>query len=492
MAVALGSVLVAGITVIAASAAEATSASGKAALIGLLGVALGLVALAAFRARFSPLSPYAIYVYSHAALFIMRPAYNALSQNGLNVFDLSESGPPMVAAGLLGALGFVCVSLGYALVARARTADAPDRRASERGWLRLEASRERAIIVLSVLFFFVGLVLYSRYISRVGGLSSFLSLNSGRSAELTEALASSSGYEISGLLMTTGTSLLLLMLGLARRRKGLVALAAILLLVAELPQLMTGSRSMFVPLVVAILIIVTTTRPRLITLPRALLTGVPAFVLLFVAPRILRSEVSETNTAFDAIRESFSYEGIMGGFFGSFDTAMIDAFSLQIEAQSTGRLDLAGGATYLGALGSVIPRDLWPSKPLAVDTVLNQALFPETAARNIGFSFGVYSEPFFNWGVVGVILVAVLFGIVLGHAEAALRNSRSMLTIVAVAMFSGQVFTLVRGSLSFDLQRLLIPLLPLLAVWVVSALFVRERAIPPQHIDSARAQKELP
>jgi oligosaccharide repeat unit polymerase len=466
-----------------AATAESLPSSGKAALVGLLGVTLGLTLLAVFKARFSALGPFAIYLYSHIAIFILRPLYNATSQHGLNVFSLTDSGWPMILAGAIGALGFICTSLGYALVGRAkrpepRAATTFERKSDSgsREWIPVDPGRERALTILVFLTFLAGVALYSGYIAHVGGLRNFFALNNGRSAELTEVLATSSGYEVSGLLLTTGASLALLMIGLVRRRRGLVLMSTLFLLVAELPQFMTGSRSQFVPLAVAILIVVMATRPRLITWFRALIFGVPAFVLLFVAPRILRSEVTATNTVRDALEQSFSYDGIMGGFFGSFDTAMIDAFALQIDAQSSGRLELAGGSTYLAALGSIIPRSLWQGKPLAVDTVLNQTLFPDTAAKSIGFSFGIYSEPFFNWGILGVVLIMILFGMALGKASLVLRDSRSIVAFVSMAMASGQMFTLVRGSISFDLQRLLIPLIPLLAIWLISGLFTTDRA----------------
>lgn len=490
-----GAAVTAALTVLLASTAESLPSSGKAGLIGLLGVFVGLMLLALFRARFSALSPFAIYLYSHIAIFVLRPLYNATSQAGQNVFTLTDSGWPMIYAGLIGAGGFFSACLGYALVARGSAA--PARRTARdtyeqlhaREWDGTDPARERAVIGLTTLAFGVGVVLYSGYISHVGGLSNFIALNSGRSAQLTEALATSSGYEISGLLMTTGASLLLLTIGLVRRRTGLTVTGSAFLVIAEIPQLMTGSRSMFVPLAVAVLIVVTTTRPNLITWFRAVVFGVPAFVLLFVAPRILRSEVTATNTVSDALRQSFSYEGIMGGFFGSFDTAMIDAFALQIDAQTSGHLASAGGSTYLAALGAFIPRSLWPGKPLAVDTVLNQTLFPETAAKSIGFSFGIYSEPFFNWGVLGVALVMLAFGLILGKTGLALRNSTSIATFVALAMVSGQMFTLVRGSISFDVQRLLIPLVPLLIIWFISSLFTSDQ--PRKFSVAARAAQKV-
>jgi xanthosine utilization system XapX-like protein len=473
--------IVSAVTLFVVSTADAAPASGKAALVGVLGLAVGFSAISVVKASIAPLGPFAIFVYSHTVIFVLRPGYNAIAQGGRNIFDSTDTGTPMVSAGLLGALGFVCVSLGYCYSARRERAGASrDRRIRSRlvepqSWPSMSADQERSLVALSVLVFFGGAALYFQYIRHVGGLRSFLALNAGRSAELTQVLAGSSGYEISGLLLTTGTSLLILTLGLVRNRRTLVFIGTVFLVIAEVPQLMTGSRSQFVPIALAILIVVTATRPGLITLPRAVLFGVPAFILLFVAPRILRSEVTATNTAVDALKESFSAQGILDGFFGGLDTAMIDAFALQIAAQSSGQLQLAGGSTYLAAMASFVPRGLWPDKPLAVDTILNQTLFPATAAKSIGFSFGIYSEPFFNWGLLGIVLVAVPFGLVLGKLGRMLSDSRSILTLVAVAMFSGQVFTLVRGSISFDLQRFLIPLVPLLVVWVIAATFARTR-----------------
>lgn len=480
LVISVAAVTVAGITLGLAQAADSAPSSGKAALIGVLGISLGLSIVLLFHARVAPLSPYAIFIYSHSAIFVLRPTYNALAQGGSNIFTGADTGWPMVAAGILGALGFVAVSLGYAVVARGRGASRSRRASNDlapiRIWDEAVVSRERTVVGLSVLTFVGGAILYAGYIRHLGGLQSFLTLNSGRSAELTQALAGSSGYEVSGLLLTTGTSLLVVTIGMIRHRGRLVLLGGALLLVAEVPQFMTGSRSMFVPMALAILIIVTITRPGVVTFGRAVVFGVPAFVLLFVAPRILRSEVTATNTATDALKEAFSAQAVMNGFFGGLDTAMIDAFALQIGAQNSGALNFAGGSTYLAALGAAVPRAIWPDKPLAVDTVLNQTLFPATAAKDIGFSFGIYSEPYFNWGAVGIVLVAVLFGLVLGKLAEVLRRTTSAFALVTVAMFSGQVFTLVRGSLSFDLQRFLIPLIPMVLVWVVAGLLTESNS----------------
>ncbi|WP_162236767.1 O-antigen polymerase [Curtobacterium sp. Leaf261] len=468
-------VLVATVTMLVISIADSSPPSGQAALIGILGVTVGLVIVFIMQVRFPPLGSFAIYLYSHTAIFVMRPGYNSIWQDGRNIFDRSQTGEPMINAGLIGAFGFICVSLGYALNAPARRAErwkstdsnvASSKHQFE--WEPLHKKREHALVILCVLTFIAGVSLYLQYIQQIGGFRSFLSINAGRSAELTQALASSSGYLVSGLLLTLGTSLLLFTYGLAQKRRPYVVTGGLFLLIATLPQLMTGSRSVFVPLALSLLLIIMRTRPRLITWPRALLFGFPAFVLLFVAPRILRSEVTASNTFLDALRESFSVRAIMDGFFGGFDTAMIDAFALQIGAQSSGRIPFAGGSTYLAAILAFVPRNFWPAKPLAVDTILNQTLFPDTAAKHIGFSFGIYSEPYFNWGIIGVVLVAIIFGISLGKLDRWLTSTSSIIIFVAVALFAGQVFTLVRGSLSFDLQRVLVPLIPLCLIWFMA------------------------
>ncbi|WP_435302724.1 O-antigen polymerase [Microbacterium testaceum] len=425
--------------------------------------------------NFHPLSLYAVFTYSHIALFVIRPAYNGIFQNAIDPFGAGQHNSTLILAAVIAALGFITVSLLYGMLKHPGRPNFTISPLSSGAWRT--AAPGVVIVILA------GVALYSVYVRQLGGIDRLLAVSSGRSVELTQALASSSGYFTSGLLFTFGASVLIYCHGLKSGRKRLAILGVALLAVGTGPQLLAGSRSVFLPLAVTLLVCFVWIFPGRIKPVYVAVAALPAFLLFFIIPRLLRQ--MPTDAPGSGFFSQLAPDQVLDGFFGGLDTAMIDAFAHQVAEQGSGQLPLANGSTYVGALGAAIPRAWWTDKPQTVDTLLNQALFPDTASRSIGFSFGVYSEPYLNFGFFGVVLFCAFLGVAFAIVDNLMMNNLSVFGLSLCALVVGSLFPIVRGSLTFDSQRLLIPAIPIILIYIgVQVFYTGQKERQLRNIDS--------
>jgi len=432
--------------------------SEVAALVGAIGLCLGLAIVTSLGKKIHPLSLFAVFTYSHGALFILRPLYNGIFQGAIDPFGAGQHAASIVLAAVIAAAGFIFVALLYGLLKR------PGRPSFD--IQALPSGEWRTAVPWIIVVVVAGVALYSVYVRQLGGLDRLVAVSGGRSVELTQALASASGYFTSGLLFTLGASTLIYCQGLRSGRRKLAILGVTLLVVGSGPQLLTGSRSVFLPLAVTLLVCFVWVYPGRIRPAYVVIGAIPAFLLFFIVPRVLR-QVSAENAQGSGLLSQFAPREVLDGFFGGLDTAMLDAFAHQVAEQGSLQLPSAGGSTYLGALGAAIPRAWWADKPQTVDTLLNQALFPDTAARSIGFSFGVYSEPYLNFGMLGVLIFCAILGSIFALVDNIMLGRMGLFELSLCALAIGSLFPIVRGSLTFDSQRFLIPAIPILFVYLM-------------------------
>ena len=436
--------------------------------VALLFCALGMVLVFGIGGRAS-IGPIISFVtLSQLLMFVGRPFYSSIFQDSENIFTGAPYGASFVVAQLIAGAGFLALCLGYVLGFR-QTASAlsPDlfpikflRPMSGPAWVHLRTLLQWVTVA--------GGLLYLLFIAQAGLGTYWQTLLSGRSQEYAASVQNSSGYLLSGLQFATGALLFFyLQAWIAKNfRAQLLSLAGLAL--AAVPDLAAGSRSTFIPVALALLVMVSRGTPKLLLIRRALLWLPPFYVLALIAPRIWRVTLSRGGSFGESIQQALAPDELFGQFFGGYDTAMIDAFQVQVAAHAQGALSLQHGSTYIAALASWVPRSIWPNKPLSVDQLLNSELFPETAAKKIGFAFGFYSEPLFNFGPVGVLIVAVFFGSILGRVAGRAISSSEMSPAFTHALVAGFSFVIMRGSISFDSQRLLMVLLPVIfcAWWV--------------------------
>lgn len=155
---------------------------------------------------------------------------------------------------------------------------------------------------------------------------------------------------------------------------------------------------------------------------------------------------------------SFSQQQI--SIFAGQDLAMLDNFSLLVNADlhNTG-FPLVD---YLNIVTKPIPRQIWPSKPATFDQKLNSRLLPSNFQKGYGFSFSFIGESFYQIGIIGIVIIGLLFGIFLGWCNkwigSGVLSKKYIVSVIALSM----MIIFIRGSFSADLPRFLFALTPLI------------------------------
>jgi oligosaccharide repeat unit polymerase len=391
---------------------------------------------------------FAVLYIAHPMAIAARGTLDAYGQLGL------DARPLLPRAIMLADLGFGSMVLGYVLTGRSGTTPRP-----ARSWdgERLRRYRRRVGVV--------ALLLSTAFLVSQGG--DIAILHAGRTVAATKAFQQSSGYLYSAplLFLPVGLSVLYRTTRWASWRG---ALGLFLVGLSQASTFGTGSRSYFLPAASSTLLVWFLARGRR---PRAVILALLLFGALTVGITLPREARVVANQRVGAQVSTFDLAGGFREFASGQDTAMVDSFSLELDAVPR-EVPYQYGASYVGALARPVPRAVWRGKPGSGDELLNRQLFPSFASRRIGFAFGFFGEPYLNFGVLGVVLVSLLSGIALRRLYNYLRSRpRDELAVLVFALSWPFVFVYMRGSLGVDYQRQAILLLPL--IWLYRRAEVR-------------------
>ena len=75
------------------------------------------------------------------------------------------------------------------------------------------------------------------------------------------------------------------------------------------------------------------------------------------------------------------------------------------------------GTTYVEAVGVVVPRFIWPNRPLAAGEWYAAEFYPSVWQSGGAYGFSPIAEAFLNFGVAGVFLLGLFFGMLLHRWE---------------------------------------------------------------------------
>lgn len=421
-------------------------------LIVTASLALGVTAVVCCGRHIRLTNIFTLFTISHVTLFVARPTYSALT-NKPNAFNATQSWNVNVAVAEVVAAGYLAFCLGYILYRRPTPT-----RPSE--LIPIDPAiwpvvRWQLIAVTTISF-----GLFASYVARIGP-QRFLEVTLlGRSTGLSSTIEGQTAYAYLGSQFGIGAAILLYIQGRANGNKRQAWISLTLLALCVFPQVAAGSRSGFIPVIVALLATGQRIRPKRYRSTRLAVLGVPLFLLTVVAPRLYRVRQESNLTLIESLWESAKPANFLSGFLGGLDTAMIDALSIQVAAQLQRELPLAIGQTYANAATAFIPRSIWPQKPITVDQYLNAELLPTLVGQGAGFSFSIYSEPYLNFGLIGVAMVLLALGIAAAKLDS-LANSTNLFAFWLYAMCAAFTFPIFRGSVSFDIQRLMIAALPI-------------------------------
>lgn len=382
-------------------------------------------------------------------LYVLRPVAafgeNYHGQLGYDFLDEAPRTLWIVTAGCATAYGAFAIRMVYL-----RAEQPPGNPRRSIASIRIHPAVEIGVVGIAVLAFAWWLV------GQGGGVSFIFS---GRSSSTNQALRDSSAY----LYFAPQTVLPLGILRLVNPSSNdhswnrTIALAEILF--SQIASLGFGNRIVLLPAAFALLLLAPWRDGKYLSIRSIVAVGFILFVLVITLPRELRVNAgSEAGTVADAIDILDASTAFLQGQ----DTAMIDNLSILVMKMGEGT-DFAYGQTYLAAAVKFVPRTVWPTRPRVADEQINSALF-KLPSYNYGFSFGYFGEPYYNFGVSGVIAAGGVAGWAVAFLGDRARRTRSPISMTVCLVSVAYIVIYMRGGIGVDYHRQLIMLSALLPI----------------------------
>jgi len=384
------------------------------------------------------------------AVILLRPLINYRDPADFVGFGL-DAGPSVPYASRLALAGVVSLAGGLLVgcVRRHRRSGAPTR--------RLIAHR---VPLLAGTHVFLSAGLFGFLLTRSGNA---LGLLAGRTEELRELNARFSTYFVSApaSLLGTGVFLLAIRRPGTTRRWGMICVG-----LGSLPYLLIGSRSLIIVPLIAVFLLRVPERIRTRTVVLAACVAY-VFASVFAASRETRTR-SESLSLATITSQLADPPSTLMSYLSTDDSSQFRYFAVLVDHVDDGTLDKRYGATYTSILARPIPRILWAGKPVSFDQEVNNLLVPEARARGFsGFSFSMFGEPYYNFGVVGLLLVPFalgLFGTVVDRRRVWAIAQGDVVGIAVFALIAAHAPIIARGSISADWFRIAIVLIPVLVL----------------------------
>jgi hypothetical protein len=420
-------------------------------------IVLCLMIPPAFRAAhgrldlFEPLVPASIAL---GVMFVGRPLADLVTLETIHLgYDVL---PTFNEALFVALIGIVFFQLGYFAIGGAawsRRLPRPScfhpRHAAHAGWL----------------FFILGTLLFSVFLVSAGGIGQVLFyLLEGRQPSNNDLYLSSTGYLYGGISLWAASALIFFVLATAGRRKSYIfpfLVTTLLLLVYYGAQ---GTRSHMLPLVLAVPVfwyLWKSRRPKLRTLFVASMIG---FALLGWMREIRNVEkrgdmLAKLGTALAApLSEA-------GNILTGSDAEMFDSLANALVVVPE-HLPFQHGSTITDILIRIVPRPLWPDKPLESNDALVNTLWPVHYSQSRAAPAFSLLGPFYaDSGILTVALGMLLTGVFLSMFWSWFQLHQG--TIIAKMIYSmglSFVVILMRGTIPHTLTIMLFMFVPLLVL----------------------------
>lgn len=210
---------------------------------------------------------------------------------------------------------------------------------------------------------------------------------------------------------------------------------------------------------------------------RLALMLLPLFILAFGALNIIRMSGLTGQTATEAIQSADTGEML---------TRAQEEIDLRRSLQSTVPViweghDLMGGpmlgSSYGAAIFAFVPRWIWPEKPRGPGSIYAQNFLGEVR-EGLAVPVNATAEEYWNFGLLGVILLSVLYGALIRHAHNFyISRPDNPFVVSAFVIFVTTFHPATDDLVLFEQQ--MIQLLLVLAVALVFATRPRHAAIDP-------------
>jgi hypothetical protein len=422
------------------------------------GVLVAPIGLRLLRRRFDPFEPIVLFSVAYGVMFVVRPAAmiatHHLAYDGPRTStDVSATFTKMLVLALLGAVAFVA----------AYEAPLGGRLAS--GWRGLGDLGAPRVVVGALAIGLLGVGSFVAFLVSSSGLSGLSLIFRGRTAELSRDVAGTTFYLWYSFFLLVPATLLLVAVGLERRRKVLLIAGLAFGALFLLRTVPLGSRIAILPLVGGGLVFAYLRRgrrPRVVVLVAfALIALVGSAFLSDLRGRGTRGE-SVAQTIVRSTRPHRIVEPLTSGP----DTEMAPVLAAALT-QIPKKLHYTYGRTIFGDLVSrPIPRALWSDKPEIPRDKLIATLWPiESKKGGINPEFSVLLYFFWDFGIPGVVAGVLLFGL---GARALFEYFRAYRKSAAVqVLYSLALWFIVIGLRNSPVDTLVQAVFVVLPAWIV-------------------------
>jgi hypothetical protein len=422
------------------------------------GVLVAPIGLRLLRRRFDPFEPIVLFSVAYGVMFVVRPAAmiatHHLAYDGPRTStDVSATFTKMLVLALLGAVAFVA----------AYEAPLGGRLAS--GWRGLGDLGAPRVVVGALAIGLLGVGSFVAFLVSSSGLSGLSLIFRGRTAELSRDVAGTTFYLWYSFFLLVPATLLLVAVGLERRRKVLLIVGLAFGALFLLRTVPLGSRIAILPLLGGGLVFAYLRRDRR---PRVVVLVVFALIALVGSAFLsdLRGRGARGESVAQTIVRSTRPHRIVEPLTSGPDTEMAPVLAAALT-QIPKKLHYTYGRTIFGDLVSrPIPRALWSDKPEIPRDKLIATLWPiESKKGGINPEFSVLLYFFWDFGIPGVVAGVLLFGL---GARALFEYFRAYRKSAAVqVLYSLALWFIVIGLRNSPVDTLVQAVFVVLPAWIV-------------------------
>jgi hypothetical protein len=382
-----------------------TTTSLQVCLVTALGIVLAApIGRRVLQHRFDPFEPIVLFAVAYGVMFVVRPAAmlatHHLAYDGpRSSTDVSGTFTKMLFLAFLGAVAFTAA---YETPLGARLAS---------GWRGLSDLATPRVVVSALVIGLVGVGSFVAFLMSSSGLSTLSLIFRGRSDELFRDVEGKKFYLWYSFLLLVPATLVLVAVGLERRRKGLLLVAFLFGALFLLRTVPLGVRFAILPLLGGGFVFAYLRRARR---PSVLVLVALALIALVGSAFLsdLRGRGTRGETVAQTIVRSTRPHRIVAPLVSGPDTEMAPVLAAALN-EIPKKLHYTYGGTIFGDLVSrPIPRALWSDKPELPRDKLITKLWPiERKKAGINPEFSVLLYFFWDFGFPGVVVGMGLFGV---------------------------------------------------------------------------------
>lgn len=315
-------------------------------------------------------------------------------------------------------------------------------------------------------FFMIGCVLFALFLSLGGGLGLLITLLKGRAAGNNDVFLNSSGYFYQGIMFWMPSALIFIAVGKITEQKKWYWYAFFVALPVFVFYGARGTRSVMLPLVMAIPILLylfRARRPSMLTILLFLYLGLAAIAWLGA---VRTASTTARTDYFSALVMTLSspvdqFDKIVN----QSDDEMFDTITneLLVVPEKTGYRPF-GVVTDIFV--RMVPHELWPggAKPLGLNNTLQTMLWPRHfSLSRAGAAYSVLGPLYFDSGFVGVSLGMFLIGAFLAAVwRWYIIHPSNINAMLVYSLGLPFVVILLRGTITDTLVSMLYVVLPLI------------------------------